>query len=96
MLKDLTEDQQQFILFDALHRCTLFIPKDLEESTADEDIEIKMKPLIEVNFYRALVGEKYKYPLTMTLLGCDNDLVGLKAVLYNPCLLYTSPSPRDS
>ena len=66
-----------------LRRCVLYIPKDLEESTADEDIRIILKPLIEVNFHRELVGSHYKVPLTFTLLGFKTEMIGVKVAVYN-------------
>lgn len=71
-------------MFEVLRRCKLFLPKDIEESTADEDIEIILKPLVEVNYHRTLVGSKYKHPLTLTLLGADTQLIGVRVTLYSP------------
>jgi len=75
---------QQYFLFEVLKRCNLYIPKEIEESTANEDIQIQMAPLIDVNYYRTIVGNKYKFPLTLTLLGCESNILGVKAVVYNP------------
>ncbi len=82
--KSLGRDEQQYILFDVLKRSSLFIPKEIEESTAKDDIQVQIKPIVEVNYYRTLVGEKFKYPMTFTLVGYDTELTGVKAVLYNP------------
>lgn len=66
-----------------MKRCTLFIPKEIDENTSDEDIAIQIKPLIEVCYQRSFVGNDYKHPLTITLLGCDTELLGIKATIYN-------------
>eukprot|EP00826_Nyctotherus_ovalis_P004551 TRINITY_DN10996_c0_g1_i13.p1 TRINITY_DN10996_c0_g1~~TRINITY_DN10996_c0_g1_i13.p1 ORF type:complete len:189 (-),score=48.57 TRINITY_DN10996_c0_g1_i13:118-684(-) len=81
--KGLTAEAQEFFLSEVLRRCVLYIPKDIEESTADEDIQIEVKPLVDVNFYRTLSGKKYKYPITFTLLGFKSELIGVKAAVYD-------------
>ena len=81
--KSLTIGAQQYFIAEILRRCTLYIPKDIEESTADEDIEIEIKPLVEVNYYRGLVGSNYKFPITLTSVGFKSELIGIKAVVYD-------------
>jgi len=81
--KSLSVEAQDYFLSEVLRRCILYIPKDIEESTADEDIQIEIKPLVEVNFYRTLIGNTYKYPITYTLLGFKPELIGVKVAVYD-------------
>lgn len=81
--KAVTVEAQEFFLSEVLKRCVLYIPKDIEESTVDEDIQIEVKPLVDVNFHRTLLGKKYKYPITFTLLGFKSELIGVKAAVYD-------------
>ena len=82
--KSLPQNAQQYFLGDILKRSILYVPKEIEESTAKDDIQIQLKPLVEACYYRTLIGETYKYPLTISLLGYDPELIGVKAVVYDP------------
>ena len=74
----LTLDCQRYFAFEVYKRCSLHFP------VKNEGIHINIAPLVEVSFCRRTIGSKYKFPFTITLIGFNNEITGIKAVIYNP------------
>ena len=81
--ENLTYDAQQYFLYEVLRRCSLYVPQEVEDSVAIASATINIRPLTVVSSHREVVGTKYKFPLTLTLLSCKAEFVGIKTVVYN-------------
>ena len=69
----------------------------------NEILEILNMPLVDLMWESQIVHRKYnKYEVQLASLysvktgGCEEDCAYCSQSIYSACLLYTSPSPRDS
>jgi len=72
----LSSKYQRYFAFEVLKRCFLNFG---EEGNGT----IEIAPLVEIAYCRRVIGNKYKFPFTLALLGFNNEITGVKAVVYD-------------
>ena len=67
-----------------LKRCSLCVNREKDSNLSDEFIQIRIKSLNQIDFCRRIVGDDFRYPLTLTLIGYKTKITGVKVTIYNP------------
>ena len=88
---DLTRTELHLITHLYLNTLSLFLPTMELNKGDDEDSENEEKALIQnkhietVTYTRRMVEMKDRYlPATLSLLGCENNYLGIKVTLFDP------------